>query len=46
MAIKYKEVELLKEWQHLRYQLGVNCKFSEQWVNKFDKNLLNIYNKV
>jgi len=46
MAIKYKEVELLKEWQHLRYQLGVNCKFSEQWVSKFDKNLLNIYNKL
>lgn len=45
MALKYKEISILEEWQHLRTYLGLDFPFSKNWIAKFDKNLINIYNK-
>lgn len=43
MAIKYKEPDILMEWQNLRTYLKLNYNFSDTWVNRLDKNLINHY---
>lgn len=45
MAIKYKEPEILAEWQALRTHLKLNYNFSTNWLQKFDKTLLSVYHK-
>ena len=44
MAIKYKEPAILMEYQELRDYLKINYHFSRDWIQRFDKNLLSVYN--